>query len=210
MAKATVYRVEGNEVCTLKELAELLGVTKITNKDIKEGKYPIVEVVEIIDDTPVDEALTNMEDVVDQETVDEDADELVDDDPEEKLEEVTEEDIEFPEVGSFKDKKALQKYYKKLTTAHLEQWVELEGIQSNVKPTDHEGIYRMRLAMAILYLHFPKQSTKKSKSKYAKYSTEQLVEMATKAGLEIKDSKGDNRILRMYAIMTLRNAGLLA
>ena len=60
----------------------------------------------------------------------------------------------YPEVGTFTDKKDLQKFYKHVPTEQLVDWVGVEGIE--VTPTDSEPIYRMRLCMAILYLNFPK------------------------------------------------------
>lgn len=111
----------------------------------------------------------------------------------------------FPEVGHFKDdKKALQKFYKYLTTEQLLEWVDLEGLE--VKETDSEQIYRMRLCMAILYKHYPKAPTTKKKSKYADYSLEQLVSMAVEKDVPVEPTD-DDRIMRMRTIMALRAAG---
>lgn len=107
----------------------------------------------------------------------------------------------FPELGAFKEQKELQNFYKHLTTPQLVEWVELEGLE--VKPTDSEPIYRMRLAMAILYKHFPKEPAKKKSSKYADYSLEQLVTMATEKDVPVEVCD-DERILRMRLIMALR------
>ena len=116
----------------------------------------------------------------------------------------------FPEVGSVPDHKALKKIYKKLTDAQLDEWLELEGLTDKVKLTDHDAINRMRKCMSITELHFPKPvSEGKSKSKYSSMSTEDLVKLAMDNDLDIKDDKGDIRIMRMYTIMALREAGLL-
>lgn len=116
---------------------------------------------------------------------------------------------EYPEVGFFTEKKQLQKFYKQLTDDQLNDWIELEGL--TYKPSDNEPINRMRKCMAILNLHFPKQSTgsSKKKSKYSAFTTEQLLEMALDNDIEVKEAKGDERILRMYAIMALRKAGVI-
>lgn len=114
----------------------------------------------------------------------------------------------YPEVGTFTDKKDLQKFYKHCTTEQLVDWaVEIEGIE--VAKVESEPIYRMRLAMAVLYLHFPKAPSAKKKSKYADYTLEDLMAMAVAKDVifEITD---DERILRMRAIMALRVAGHLA
>lgn len=119
-------------------------------------------------------------------------------------------DIEYPEVGHFKDEKAMKKYIKTLKDSELQEWCELEGAEW--KHNDHESINRMRMAMAIKAIHFPATAPKKgkkSKSKYAQYSDEQLVEMALEHDVEVPDDKGDQRILRMYTIMALRKAGII-
>jgi hypothetical protein len=113
----------------------------------------------------------------------------------------------FPEVGSIKDEKELKKIYKQLTNAQLDEWMSLEGLTYTVNA--NESINRMRKCMAVTALHFPKTPSTKNKSKYADITTEELVEMAINAELDIKDHKGDNRILRMYLIMALRDAGIL-
>jgi hypothetical protein len=70
----------------------------------------------------------------------------------------------------------------------------------------------MRAAMAIKAVHFPetKQGNgRKKKSKYAEYSTEELVKIALENDVPVRDAKGDPRIERMYVIMALRQVGLL-
>jgi hypothetical protein len=119
-------------------------------------------------------------------------------------------EIEYPEVGSFKEEKYLKRFYKQLDDSQLDEWIALEGL--TYKSCEHESINRMRKCMAILELHFPKKpkANTKSKSKYSQYSTEELVAMANKHGLPVKDSKGSDQILRMYTIMELRKAGLIS
>lgn len=113
----------------------------------------------------------------------------------------------FPEQGHFEEKKDLQAFYRHLTTEQLEEWVELEGLET--KPTDSESIHRMRLCMAILYFNFPKQTRgKKKDSPYKKYTLEELVQMANENNLEVKPCD-DNRILRMRTITALKEAGKL-
>lgn len=109
--------------------------------------------------------------------------------------------VEYPEVGNFTDKKELQKFYKKLSTEQLEEWVELEGLE--IKPTDSAPIYRMRLAMAILYHHFPKAPAKKKSKRKYELETEQYVQLAIDNDV-IFETSDDERILRMRAIMALR------
>jgi hypothetical protein len=116
--------------------------------------------------------------------------------------------VEFPERGSYTDPKDLKKFYKQLTDAQLDEWLELEGLV--YKASGNLSIDRMRKCMAIMDAHFPKEPGKgKKKSKYADFTTEQLVEMCMENDVEIKDAKGDMRILRMYTVMALKEAGIL-
>lgn len=110
----------------------------------------------------------------------------------------------YPEVGTFEDKKDLQKFYKHLSMEQLEEWVAIEGIE--IAKVDSEPIYRMRLAMGVLYLHHPKAPSTKKKSKYSDFSLEQLLQMAVDKDV-IFEMTDDERILRMRAIMALRVAG---
>jgi len=108
----------------------------------------------------------------------------------------------FPEVGTFTEKKALQKHYKGLSDAEVMEWVALEGL--TVKDYGNPSINRMRACMAVLYLHFPAEAPKaKEKSKYAEYSLEKLVEMAVEHSVPVEVTDNE-RILRMRTIMALR------
>jgi hypothetical protein len=120
------------------------------------------------------------------------------------------EEVEYPEKGYFKTEKDLKKFYKKLTDAQLDEWLELEGLTDKVKLCDHEAINRMRKCMTIMDYHFPKDTgAGKKKSKYADYSTEELVQMAIDNDIVVKDDRGNPAILRMYCIMALRENGIL-
>ena len=111
----------------------------------------------------------------------------------------------YPEVGHFKDQKDLQKFYKHLTDEQLHEWVvNVEGLEYN--KSDSQPINRMRMAMAILYLHYPKAPAKKKQSKYSKYSLEDLVSMAVEKEVPVEPTD-DERIMRMRTIMALRAAG---
>jgi len=108
----------------------------------------------------------------------------------------------YPEVGTVEDKKSLQKFYKQLDITALEGWVKLEGL--TIKPCPEQpAIHRMRLAMAILYLHFPKEVAPKKESPYKQYTTEDLVQLAIDKDVPFEVCE-DERILRMRAIMALR------
>lgn len=206
------------EDMTVEEVGSLLQTTtdEINNDEVYEEDTFLDDHVEIImvGDTPTKgdvkaedirnslvEALTNKEDTP-KEVVTVDLGSIEVSDVEE---------VEYPEVGDFTEVKALKKYIKALSNEHLTEWVELEGVE--YKPNNHESINRMRQAMAINALHFPelvKQPKAKKKSKYSDYTMEDLVQMALDNDVEVRDAKGDDRIERMYTIMALKEAGLLA
>lgn len=112
----------------------------------------------------------------------------------------------YPEVGHFEEKSDLQKFYKHVPTEQLAEWVDIEGLE--FAPSDSEPINRMRMAMAILYKHFPKAPSAKKQSKYAKYSLEDLMTLAINNDVVFEDTD-DERILRMRAIMALRAAKVI-
>lgn len=126
--------------------------------------------------------------------------------PKAKKAEPKTEAVEYPEVGHFTEEKDLKKFYKGLTDEQLAEWLELEGLEH--KPSDSAPINRMRMAMAILYTHFPRQTKAKKKSKYADYSLEDLLTMAMEKDVAFEATE-DERILRMRAIMALRAAKVI-
>jgi hypothetical protein len=221
---------EVQQVVTLKEVKALLGDNTITTKGIIAGEYAdlvtladmaeeqstgltIEEIAEatgkieviMVGDAPKDGVLTNTEDEVGESTT------LTNAPVEDTTPPPTESDTEYPEVGHFETDKAMKKYIKGLSDNELKEWCELEGAVYNAN--DHQSINRMRMAMAIKGIHFPdtvaKGGSTKKKAKYADFSTEDLVQMAIDNDIEVRDDKGDLRILRMYTIMALKEAGLL-
>jgi len=112
---------------------------------------------------------------------------------------------QYPEKGVFTEQKALKKHIKGLTDEQLSEWVGLEGL--TYKACDDKMINRMRMAMAINEYHFPSPpKAAKAKSKYADYSTEDLVAMAAEHSVPVEVCE-DAKILRMRTIMALRAAG---
>ena len=111
----------------------------------------------------------------------------------------------FPEKNEF-EQEELKKFYKHLTDAQLEEWLSLEGLEFT--PSESEPINRMRMCMAILYDRFPRQTKAKEKSKYADYDTDELVQMALDNDVAFEPTE-DKRILRMRAIMALRDAKVI-
>jgi hypothetical protein len=108
----------------------------------------------------------------------------------------------FPEVGVFADDKSIKKFYKQLSQEQLDEWIKLEGLTYKADP-EQPAIHRMRACMAILYLHFPKQTQPKKESPYKQYTTEALVAMAIENEVAFEPCE-DDKILRMRAIMALR------
>lgn len=115
----------------------------------------------------------------------------------------------FPEVGTYKVQKDLQKVYKKMTDEQLLEWVTLEGLEYK-ECIESAPINRMRLCMAILYLHFPKETAKAKKaSGWKVYTLEQLVVMASECSA-IYEFSDHEAILRMRLIMALKAKGVTA
>ena len=154
---------------TLTEMAEGMGVDKVTLKSIREGAYP---------DLTLSDSGTS---------------------------EPTEDVVTYPD--SFADQKSLKKYIKKQSDQYLIDWGN--SLELTWKDSDHKAILRMRVAMAINEKFYPKEKKVSKKSKYAEYTTEQLVQMAVDNNVEYKPTE-DTRILRMRAIMALREAGYIA
>ena len=109
----------------------------------------------------------------------------------------------YPEVGTFLDKKCIQKFYKQLDTDALVDWCTLEGLAA--KPDTNDPIYRMRVCMLLLYKNFPKVSTGKAKaeSPYKKFTLENLVTLALENDVAVEGTE-DEKIFRMRLIMALR------
>jgi len=117
--------------------------------------------------------------------------------------------VVYPEVGTFKVDKDLKKMYKKLSDDQLREWIELEGLTWN--PCDENpAINRMRMCMAILYLHFPKAPSKSKKNAgWKQFTIEDLLMIATEraAVYEFSDHEA---ILRMRVIMAIKATGYVA
>ncbi|AGR46888.1 hypothetical protein JL_5 [Bacillus phage JL] len=117
-------------------------------------------------------------------------------------------EVEYPEVGHFESVEDIKKFYKRLSMEQITEWADIEGLEW--KTNDNPGINRMRACMAISNHHFPKKSGSKKKAKYGHLTTEELLEMAIDNDIEVRDGKGNENILRMYTIMALKQAGILA
>lgn len=212
MAKKFVLKLAtGIEVVdTAKEVVARLGKDNIqvTQKTVLAGG---VDFVQLVDEEEV-EAILEAEGVAPSDTSEHDTDGDTSGDTQSAPEDTTaDNEIEYPEVGAFKDVKAMKKFYKPLSDAQIQEWCELEGVTWT--PNDHESINRMRMIMALKAKHFPDTAPKgssKAKSKYSDYTTEQLVQMALDNDIEVTGDNGDMRILRMKTIMALRNAGIIA
>jgi hypothetical protein len=111
----------------------------------------------------------------------------------------------FPIKGAFATDKDLKKAVKGMKDSELLAWITEAGL--TFKPNEHANINRMRMAMAIGELHFPKApTTPKNVSPYKALSTEELVAMAVEKSVPVEVTD-DARILRMRTIVALRSAG---
>jgi len=197
MAQKMGYEVEGEVVTSLKDLAPLLGVSKVTSKDIAEGgQYS--DIVSVID---LDAEITETEEEFDKDTIYSTvSDDEVDLTPDEVLESMPE----------FENLDELKEFIKDLDTPTLEYLAK--GLKLKWTPTYHGNIHRMRIAMAMHRYFFPDlfkpTDAKKKKAKYADYSTEDLEVMAKEAKVEYKESDNE-AINRMRVIMALKESGQL-
>lgn len=204
----TGYDVDGQVVGSLKEVAELLGVARVTRKQLEEEYADVVTLVELSDDEW--EETTNRvvtEDDEEDTEVDKDSvysalsDDVVDITPEEVKESMP----EFTELDELKE------FIKDLDTPTLEYLAK--GLGLTWKPTYHANIHRMRVAMEMQRYFFPElfvpKDNKKKKAKYGDLSTEELFSKADELKLDYKKS-GNEAIDRMRVIMTLKDAGHLA
>jgi len=108
----------------------------------------------------------------------------------------------YPAVGTVADVKAMKKVIKGMTMEQLTGWVT--ELKVEYKTCEDQSILRMRLAMAIKAVHFPETAVKpKEKSKYADYSLEDLVGLASEHSVPVEVTDNE-RILRMRTIMALR------
>lgn len=231
MKKQVVMTSKGAVVVgTVKEAVELLkkdGI-EVTQKAVLAGTVPQVQIVEESEVAAIlaaanGDIITPASTNTSTEGTDTDTGEAAEDTDDTKVPDAVKdddkptpppvsEDIEYPEVGHFKDEKAMKKYVKKVPDAALFEWCELEGATWKRCP-EHAPIDRMRAAMALKAKHFPDTAPKastKSKSKYADYATEDLVQMAIDNDIYVDGDNGDMRILRMKTIMALRAKGIIA
>jgi hypothetical protein len=110
----------------------------------------------------------------------------------------------LPKFGSLDE---LKEFISELDTATLEYMVRGLGLTWN--PTYHEGIHRMRLALALQKFVFPgefRSEDKKKKSRYGNLPTEELFNLANRSGIEWM--KTDNEVINRVRIITaLKNSG---
>jgi hypothetical protein len=218
MAEKIAYQVGDEVVASLKEVATLLGVPKVSKKDITgDGEFAdivsLVDVGEMGEEVELDSADESTEQQVSEEdeweegypqgTADTVDPEDIDISPEEMME-------NLPEFGEGKEGlEEFKEFFKDMDTPTAEYIAK--ALQLEWKPTDHENIHRMRISMAMQRHFFPelfKPKEKKKKAKYGDFSTEQLFTMLSDNKIDVKQS-GNEPIDRMRAIMELKKAGVL-
>jgi hypothetical protein len=203
------YEVDGEIVTTLVALADLMGVEKVTKKDITgDGQFAdVVNMVDLSDDEWESRA---------PKTASAEESDLVEVDKEAIYSTLTETvDLTPEEVQSsmpdFQDVDELKEFIKDLDTPTLEYLDK--GLLLEWKATYHANIHRMRIAVEMKKHFFPElfqpKDSKKKKAKYGDLTTEQLFSKATDLKLEYKIS-GNDAIDRMRVIMALKEAGHLA
>ena len=203
------YEVDGEIAVTLTQLADIMGVEKITKKDIT-GKGQFADVVNMVDlsdeqwensivKTDSEESSSSTE-VEDKEVYTTLTGEVT----------VTPEEVKAS-MPDFQDVEEVKEFIKDLDTQTLEYLAR--GLQLDWKPTDHANIHRMRIAVEMKKYIFPElfqpKNSKKKKTKYGDLTTEQLFDKAKEHGVPYKKYNND-AIDRMRVIMALKEAGHLA
>lgn len=211
MSTKVGYEVEGKVVETLKELAKVLGVSKVTTKDVeKGGQY--AEAVSIIDLEASDEAWESEKLKVDTPEEkhpmesDEDHDKIYTALEGEEDVKISKEEV-MKSLPDFKEFKDLKDFIKDLDTGTLEYIAK--GLELSWTPTYHANIHRMRVAMALHRHFFPERFQPKEPKKKARFSdltTEQLLQIAKEHGLKV-DTTDNDHINRMRVIMALKQEG---
>lgn len=207
------YEVGGNTVGTLKELASLLGVGKVTAKELEQGKYSdSVSIIDLEDENAKSDEEWEGEKLKvykkpEKHPMESDLDPdkvytaLTGDEPEITKKEVLD---SFPK---FEDLEELKEFIKEMDTPTLEYLAR--GMELDWLPTYHANIHRMRIAMAMHRYFFPElfePKESKKKTKYADMTTEHLMEVLEEHGLNLE--KTDNEAInRMKAIMLLKKEG---
>lgn len=231
--QTTGYVVNGETANTLAEVAALLGVSKVTQKDVAEGgrfadQVSLIELEPATPKEPVsdeefengypqnnppvepsdDTQEGNPDDNPNPEDVPEDEDQ--EDEHEGDNPDVTPAEI-MDAMGTFDTLDELKEFIKDVDTPTLEYMAK--GLQLHWEPTSNQPIYRMRIAMA-LHRHFfpeqfkPSEGTKKKKAKYGDFSTKDLAKMARENKVQYKKT-GNDAIDRMRLIMALKQSGHL-
>lgn len=201
-----LYKVNEQTVATLPEVAAILGATKVTAKDVKEGgKY--AGVVSILDETS-DTEDSGIEASDSDTPPEEDTDIVVANGSEITKEEAIE--AFLPEGDTFKDLDELKGLITDIDTPTLEYLAK--AMECDYTPSDHAQIHRMRIAQSLHHFFFPDlfqpKEAKKKKTKYGDLSDDELTKLASTHKVKW-DKSGHAPIDRMRIIMALKKAGHL-
>lgn len=206
------YQVGEEVVATLAEVATLLGVSKVSGKDVAEGGK-FADQVQMVNVDGSDEDEQHEDDTNDgsgdQEAANNNSGESYSALPPGEKITATPEEI-AAEMPTFKNLDELKEFIKDIDTPTLEYMARGLGMTWN--GTDNPAIHRMRIAQA-WHRHFfpdmfkPKED-KKKKAKFGDYTTEHLYGLVTEHKLNVKRS-GNEPIDRMRAIQALKTVGVL-
>jgi len=113
-------------------------------------------------------------------------------------------DIEFESVEEIKE------MIKALDNVAVYAWAEDLGLE--IPEFEHEGIKRMRVAMAIKEFYFPTPKKEKAPttSPWADYTTAELEKLAKSNKLKFRKVENNDSIKRMWIIKALKDAGVQA
>ena len=112
------------------------------------------------------------------------------------------EDVEFESVEEIKE------MIKSLPNDGVYAWAENLGLE--IPDFEHEGIKRMRTAMAIKEYYFPTPKKEKAPttSPWINYSTSELEKLVKSNKLKARKVETNDSIKRMWLIKALKDAGI--
>ena len=176
-------------------------------KKTQKTNVEVVEVQETMEITPVEEvevqeAQETTEEVEEVTETTEEAPKEAKKGKKEVEEELEAEDVEFEDVEEIKE------MIKSLPNDGVYAWAEDLGLE--VPDFEHEGIKRMRTAMAIKEYYFPTPKKEKAPttSPWINYSTAELEKLVKSNKLKARKVENNDSIKRMWLIKALKDAGV--
>lgn len=127
---------------------------------------------------------------------------------EEEVTENTKEEAKEEDEVEFESVEEIKEMIKSLPSDGVYAWAEDLGLE--IPEFEHEGIKRMRTAMAIKEYYFPTPKKEKAQttSPWINYSTAELEKLVKSNKLKARKVENHDSIKRMWLIKALKDAGV--